>query len=247
MAAQDIADALRGAGRLTRAMRGAQTLARLAQQIQAGQTSQYQPGGGNTGGGRGGGGGVAAPVSTLAAIPDSPLKAELIKKGLLKEGMPVEQALAILQLGQMRGGVAIDVEALMKEIQADYENYSGNIFSDARDWMKDLYGTAGPQTLGKPPAGAQYANGTWTDANGKVIGFSAAEDSPIYSDQNSLMFAQDPIWADTAGGLSQMQETGEQNLQTDLNWFRKQQEADQAYYDQMMTGISTGTIPMSTA
>src|SRR5687768_124817 len=55
----------------------------------------------------GGGGSVpAAPVSTLANVPKSPILDDLIKRGIVKEGMPTEQILSLVQLatvGQQSG------------------------------------------------------------------------------------------------------------------------------------------------
>ena len=177
---------------------------RYGKPLAAANTQSYQPSGANRGGS---GGAVAAPVSTLAGIPPSPLLTELMNKGLIKEGMPPEQVLAILQLGEMRGGVAIDVDALIKQIEADYKNYTGDILTAGQDWMQNLMGTA-------------------YDPN----------------DPNARMFADDPIFSSYAGGMTQMDETAQQNLLTDTEWFRKAQQADQAYYDTMMAGIANGTI-----
>lgn len=95
-------------------------------------------GGGYSGGGYSGGGG--APASTLAGLPQTAALQELIKKGLIREGMPQEQALAILAIQSASSGVPIDVNALLAMINANYDNYSGDIMTAGQDWMQQLYG-----------------------------------------------------------------------------------------------------------
>lgn len=89
----------------------------------------------------GGGTSTAAPVSTLASLPNTPIVQDLISKGILKEGMPAEQSMAIIALANLKGGVAVDIEALMKSVEAMYQNYTGDILTAGADWMQDLYGT----------------------------------------------------------------------------------------------------------
>src|SRR5688572_25192551 len=93
----------------------------------------------------GGGGGsrpqVAAPVSTLAAVPKSPVLDDLIKRGIVKEGMPTEQILALVQLATVGQGVGIDIDALMKQITASYANLTGDVETAGTDWMQQLFGS----------------------------------------------------------------------------------------------------------
>lgn len=198
-----------GTGRELSASENPKTrLAQAAGKISAGSTQGLGPS--NYGGG--GGGGVAAPVSTLAGLPQSELLQTLIKNGLIKEGMPAEQALAILKFAQMREGVPIDVAELMKQVSADYAKTSGDILTSGQDWMEQLMGTA-------------------YDPN----------------DPNARMFADDPIFSEYAGGMAQLDEVSDANEATDLAWFRKQQASQEAYYNDMMNAISTGTLPVGAA
>lgn len=96
--------------------------------------------------GQGGGGGTrpsvaSAPVSTLASLPNTPVVQDLIKRGLIREGMPPEQAMAIIAMQGVRTGVGVDIDALMKAVEATYANTSGDILTAGQQWMKDLYGT----------------------------------------------------------------------------------------------------------
>ena len=182
-------------------------LAQNAGKISAGSTQGLGPSGFT-----GGGGGVAAPVSTLAGLPQSPLLDTLIKNGLITEGMPPEQALAVLKFAQMREGVPINVAELMKLVSSDYAKTSGDILTSGQDWMNQLMGTA-------------------YDPN----------------DPNARLFADDPIFSEYAGGMAQLDEVADLNEASDLAWFRKNQEAQEQYYGDMMTAISTGTLPVGAA
>jgi hypothetical protein len=64
------------------------------------------------------------------------------------------------------------------------------------------------------------------------------------SDPNAAMFANDPTFSSYAGGLAQMGETADMNLASDQAWFRKNQEAQEQYYNDMMVAISTGALPI---
>ena len=203
----------------------------------------------NSGGGGGGGGGAAAPVSTLAGLPKSALLDTLVKNGLIKEGMPPEQSLAILKYAQLREGVPINVEELMKLVSADYAKTTGDITTAGQEWMHQLLGTAAPIT---PQPGWNYENGQWLDEQGNLVGTAPVEDAQQImpagiSDPNAAMFYQDPIFSSYAGGLAQMDETADTNEATDLAWFRKEQEAQETYYNDMMNAISTGTLPVGAA
>ncbi|MBA2350094.1 MAG: hypothetical protein H0V81_17605 [Solirubrobacterales bacterium] len=164
-------------------------------------------GGGNSGGG--GSGGSSAPASTLASLPQTPLLQELIAKGVIKEGMPVEQSLALLALAQTSAGTGVDIQALMEQVKAMYAENSGDILGAGAEWMENLYGT-------------NY------DPN----------------DPNAALFAQDPLFSSYAGGMAQMDETSDANEATDMAWFAKQQEAQQAYFASLQAGIASGTIPL---
>jgi hypothetical protein len=87
-----------------------------------------------------GGGRVSAPVSTLAGLPQGPVLDDLLKRGIIKEGMPTEQALAILNLAQLSAGVGVDVKALMDQIKANYEGFSGDILSAGQNFMQQIMG-----------------------------------------------------------------------------------------------------------
>ena len=45
------------------------------------------------------------------------------------------------------------------------------------------------------------------------------------------LYAQDPMWANSAANLAQMNETAGLNEATDLAWFTKQQQAIEDYYN----------------
>lgn len=167
----------------------------------------------NSGGGYSGGGGgyrpsvASAPVSTLASVPKSPILDDLIKRGIVKEGMPTEQILSLVQLATMGQGVGIDIDALMKQITASYGNLTGDIETAGTDWMQQLFGQ-------------------FSDPNSPLFGLSPA----------------DPLFADYAGSMAQMDETADTNLATDLAWFEKQKAAEQAYYNNLMAGVVSGTL-----
>lgn len=85
--------------------------------------------------------GSSAPVSTLASVPMTPELQSLIDKGLVREGMPVEQILAILSFQQLAQLGPINLDDLMNQIRANYEQYTGDILTSGADWMRELYGT----------------------------------------------------------------------------------------------------------
>ena len=260
------------------AAKGAHQLASIAKiiaglrKVQAANTTgmNQAPSGNNGGGGGsgGGGGGGAAPVSTLASLPQTPELAALIKSGMIKEGMPPEQALAILQVQGMLTGLPIDINALKAQIQADYARLTGGILNSGQEWMSQIMGQNAPpgitysngqwmdaqgNVLGTAPtedsgfiptAGAQYANGKWTDAQGNVIGTAAEEDSaftPALTAEQTL-YRQDPMFNDYSGMLAEQQSTANTNQATDLAWFDKQQQAMTDYYNSLQLGIAQGTI-----
>jgi len=185
----------------------ARGIAGLAQQVAAGNTGGMRNTGRSSGGGGGYGG--AAPVTTLASMAASnPVVADLLKKGILKEGMAPEQIQAILAISQMAGTVPVDIAEMIAKINADYESTTGDIMGSGAEWMKELYGT-------------NY------DPN----------------DPNAAAFARDPLFSSYAGGLAQMDETADTNQATDLAWFRKQEQAQQDYYNQLMADVSTYGLP----
>ena len=166
MTPEQLAQMLTGTSRVSQAVRGARTLAELAKKIAAANTQGLGPGG-NTGGGGGGSisAGGAAPVSTLAGLPQTPLLKELISKGLIKEGMAPEQALAIMQFAQMGQNAGVDIKELLAQIEGDYTRYTGDITTAGTDWMKQLYGSAydpndpNAAMFAKDPLFSQYAGG----------------------------------------------------------------------------------------
>ena len=67
------------------------------------------------------------------------------------------------------------------------------------------------------------------------------------NDPNAAAFAADPAFAQYANTLGRIEETGDINEATDLAWFTKNQQAQQAYLQSLMTGVAGGTIPVGAA
>lgn len=181
------------------------------------QQANQSPARRSVGGPSSGGGGTptlpAAPVSTL---PDLPIVKELVKQGILREGMDPLQVQAILAIQGIMDANPLDIKALMDQLNANYAQYTGDVTGDAADWMQQMLGTyLGPNIPG----------------------------SGVDASMQDLM-AQDPLFTNYAGGLEQMQETAGQNLATDQAWFLKEQQAQDAFYRQLMAGIASGTIPV---
>jgi hypothetical protein len=65
------------------------------------------------------------------------------------------------------------------------------------------------------------------------------------NDPNAAAMMNDPVWAQYAQGMTQLDETSDLNQATDMAWFEKmQQNADQSYRDLLM-GIQSGLIPLA--
>ena len=241
-----------GGGRKTTNMQEIATaLAKLAKRrIQAGSTQNLGSAPQNNN--RGGGGGPAIPADPFAGLDTTnPVIKDLIDRKLITPGMDPAKLAALIQMGGLRAGIPADIAKLMAEINANYDNYTGDILTAGSDWMQQLYGdnsmppgfSMNPDDPGTiiAPAGYNYANGQWTDANGTVVGTSPTEDSRVtpVGDPNAALFAQDPIFSSYAGGMAQIDETADLNRATDLAWFDKQQAAMQGYYDMLMQQVST--------
>ena len=71
--------------------------------------------------------------------------------------------------------------------------------------------------------------------------------APDPNDPNAAQFAADPAFAGYANTLGRIEETGDINEATDLAWFTKNQQAQQAYLNSLLTGVAGGTIPVGAA
>ena len=175
--------------------------------FKAGSTEGLNRPSGNTGGGGGGVVAPAAPVSTLASLPQTPELLALIESGVIREGMPPEQALAILAISKLQGGTGVNIQALMDQVSANYARTSGDINTSATDWLQQIMGANMPTD----PAMA-------------------------------ALYAQDPMFANSAASLANLNETAGLNEATDLAWFTKQNQAMTDYYNSLMLAAQTGTL-----
>ena len=122
--------------------------------VQAANTqglARPSPSGTNRGGSSGA---VGAPVSTLASLPQTPELQALIQQGIIREGMPPEQALAIMSISKLGSQVPIDIAALKASVEGNYEKYTGDITGAGADWMKQIMGQNMPTD---PAMAALYA------------------------------------------------------------------------------------------
>jgi hypothetical protein len=142
-----------------------------------------------SGGGGGGGGGGSAPVSTLASLPQTAQIKDLIAKGILKEGMPMEQIQAILSVSGLAGRVPIDIAALKAQLAQDYATTTGGILGMGSAWMRQMFGDNMPG--GSP--GLDFRNGQWVDSNGVAVANTEGG-----QEDGSLNFLQ-PGWTTNNG------------------------------------------------
>jgi hypothetical protein len=163
-------------------------IVRRMQKLQAANTQNFNGPAQNTGGG---GGHIAAPVSTLASIPQTPAVKDLIAKGILKEGMPMEQIQAILSISGVASQMPLDIEALKKQVTADYAQTTGGILGSGQDWMQQLYGAnfspSGPNAAAfqNDPLFSSYAGGL-AQMQG-TAGTNEATDLAWFDKQQQLM------------------------------------------------------------
>lgn len=131
------------------------------------------------------GGRAAAPTMPAATpaptLPNIPGIEELKAKGLVTEGMDPTQLQAIVALQGILGANPINIDALMAELKANYEQYTGDVTSDAVGWLEQILGANMPTD----PAFAQLfaQDPIFTDAAGGLEQMQETAGQNLATDQ----------------------------------------------------------------